>query len=89
MSRRATGRTLSARVDEPKGDPGNTLTRAEIEAKAVRLAEFSGAATPDEMRGAIERIYAIADAPRVGPLLADAAPRRVAEPDVPRTVSSR
>ena len=83
------GRTLSARVDEPKGDPGNTLTRAEIEAKAVRLAEFSGAATPGEMRGAIERIYAIADAPRVGPLLADAAPRRVAPPDVPRTVSSR
>ena len=32
------GRTLSARVDEPKGDPGNTLSRAEIEDKALRLA---------------------------------------------------
>jgi 2-methylcitrate dehydratase PrpD len=83
------GRTLSACVDEPKGDPGNTLTRAEIEAKAVRLAEFSGAATAGEMRDAIDRIYTIADASRVGPLLPDATPRRVTEPDVPRTVSSR
>ena len=24
------GRTLVARVDEPKGDPGNTLTRGEL-----------------------------------------------------------
>ncbi len=70
------GQTLSARVDEPKGDPGNTLTRAEIEAKALRLAEFGGAATAAEMRAAIARIYALADAPRVGPLLATAAPAR-------------
>lgn len=34
------GRSLSARVDEPKGDPGNTLTRAEIEDKAQRLAAY-------------------------------------------------
>jgi 2-methylcitrate dehydratase PrpD len=67
------GRTLSARIDEPKGDPGNTLTRAELAAKAVRLAEFGGAATPAEMRDAIARIYALADAPRVGPLIAAAA----------------
>jgi 2-methylcitrate dehydratase PrpD len=44
------GRSLSARVDEPKGDPGNTLTAAEIEAKAMRLAAFRGAATEAEMR---------------------------------------
>jgi 2-methylcitrate dehydratase PrpD len=41
----AGGRVLSARVDEPKGDPGNTLSRAEIEDKALRLAQFSGAAS--------------------------------------------
>ena len=41
------GRTLSGRVDEPKGDPGNSLDRAEIEAKALRLAAFSGAASAD------------------------------------------
>src|SRR6185312_5473498 len=34
------GRRLAARVDVPKGDPGNTLTRAEIESKAVRLGAF-------------------------------------------------
>jgi 2-methylcitrate dehydratase PrpD len=39
------GRTLSGRVDEPKGDPGNTLSRLEIEEKATRLALFSKAAT--------------------------------------------
>ena len=56
------GRTLSSRVDEPKGDPGNTLDRAEIEAKAVRLAVYQGGATEAEMRGVIERVWALADA---------------------------
>ncbi|TIQ36501.1 MAG: MmgE/PrpD family protein [Mesorhizobium sp.] len=53
------GRSLSARVDEPKGDPGNTLARQELEAKAVRLAEFRGGATADEMRASIARIWAL------------------------------
>ena len=70
------GRTLSERVDEPKGDPGNTLTRREVEEKALRLAEFGGAATPAEMRDAAARIFAIADASRVGPLLIVAAEAR-------------
>jgi 2-methylcitrate dehydratase PrpD len=51
------GRKLSARVDEPKGDPGNTLARQELEAKAVRLAEFRGGATAEEMRNYIARIW--------------------------------
>ena len=34
------GRKLQARVDEPKGDPGNTLSRAELEDKAMRLAAY-------------------------------------------------
>ncbi len=50
----ADGRKLLGRVDEPKGDPGNTLTRSELEQKALRLAEFSGAATAEEM----SRIFA-------------------------------
>jgi 2-methylcitrate dehydratase PrpD len=45
----ADGRTLHGRVDEPKGDPGNTLTRSELEQKALRLTEFSRAATAEEM----------------------------------------
>lgn len=44
------GRALDARVDEPKGDPGNTLASAEIDAKAIRLAAFRGGATEAEMR---------------------------------------
>ena len=68
------GRTLEARVDEPKGDPGNTLDRTELEQKALRLAEFSGAATTGEMRAAFARIWNIADADRVGALLDAAQP---------------
>jgi 2-methylcitrate dehydratase PrpD len=51
------GRTLSGRIDEPKGDPGNTLTRSELERKALQLAEFSGAATNDEMKSVFKRIW--------------------------------
>lgn len=44
------GGTLEARVDEPKGDPGNTLSRQELEDKTQRLAAFSGGATVDEVK---------------------------------------
>jgi 2-methylcitrate dehydratase PrpD len=50
------GRTLRGRVDVPKGDPGNALSRAELEQKAMRLSRFSGAANDSEVRAAIERI---------------------------------
>ncbi|MDP1683604.1 MmgE/PrpD family protein [Hydrogenophaga sp.] len=63
------GRELHGRVDEPKGDPGNTLTREEIEAKAHRLASYSGGASEAQMQAALQRLWAIADAPRVGLLL--------------------
>ena len=55
------GRTLSARVDEPKGDPGNTLSSEEIEAKAIRLAAFRNGMAAEEMRAAIARIWASGD----------------------------
>lgn len=64
------GRVLAARVDEPKGDPGNTLTRPELEDKALRLAAYRGAASEGEMRRMIERVWALADAQRVEPFLA-------------------
>jgi 2-methylcitrate dehydratase PrpD len=63
------GRVLHGRVDEPKGDPGNTLSRPEIEEKAIRLALFSGAATEVEMKNLLLRLWAIAEQARVGPLL--------------------
>jgi 2-methylcitrate dehydratase PrpD len=56
-------------VDEPKGDPGNTLSRAELETKAIALAEFSGAATATEMRASMDGIWNIAALKAVGDLL--------------------
>ena len=50
------GRTLHARVDEPKGDPGNTLTRGELEDKALRLAAYAGGASAAEMQRVIARV---------------------------------
>ncbi|MBI5256577.1 MAG: MmgE/PrpD family protein [Burkholderiales bacterium] len=63
------GRVFSARVDEPKGDPGNTLSRPELEAKAVQLARYAGGAAEAEMRAVIQRIWALADAPTIPPFL--------------------
>jgi len=63
------GRQFAARVDEPKGDPGNTLTRDEIEDKAVRLAAYGGAASAAEMRALAQRVWATAQAPAVARLL--------------------
>ena len=64
------GRVLTGRVDEPKGDPGNTLSRTEITAKALRLAAFSGGATAAEMQAAVDALWGVAQWPRVGDLLA-------------------
>jgi 2-methylcitrate dehydratase PrpD len=63
------GRTLHGRVDEPKGDPGNTLSRAELEDKALRLALYHQGASEAEMHGLIKRIWRMADLPQVGRLL--------------------
>lgn len=59
------GRRFDARVDEPKGDPGNTLTRGELEQKAIELARYRDAASEPAMRKVIARIWALADAPVV------------------------
>jgi len=63
------GRRFEGRVLEPKGDPGNTLTREELEAKALALAAYRGGATPEEMDGVVARIWALAEAPVVTPFL--------------------
>lgn len=51
------GRTLRGAIDEPKGDPGNTLSRAELADKFQRLAHFTGARTPTQARGLIEQVW--------------------------------
>ncbi|MFZ2739359.1 MAG: MmgE/PrpD family protein [Burkholderiaceae bacterium] len=63
------GRVFQGRVDEPKGDPGNTLSRTEITDKAMRLASYSQGASPEEMRLAIEALWQIAQAKQVTALL--------------------
>ena len=63
------GRNFSGRVDEPKGDPGNTLSREELEQKAMRLAQFGDAASEAEMLALFPRIWNIAELPVVGKLL--------------------
>ena len=52
------GRQLRSRVDEPKGDPGNTLSRAEIEDKMLRLGRYADAATESELRALIGTVGA-------------------------------
>ncbi len=64
------GQVLQGRVDEPKGDPGNTLSRNEISAKALQLAAFSGGASAEEMQAALRRLWAVRLWPKVGTLLA-------------------
>ncbi len=51
------GRRITSRVDVPKGDPGNTLSRAEIEEKALGLSAYGGGATPEELRRIIARAW--------------------------------
>lgn len=60
------GRRLSGRIDEPKGDPGNTLSRPELEEKALKLARFSGGASDAEMKRATERVWALDTEAAVG-----------------------
>jgi len=60
------GRSLAARVDEPKGDPGNTLSRSEIEDKALRLGTYRNAASDAAVRDMIGRVWTLADTTQVG-----------------------
>ncbi|MBF8778528.1 MmgE/PrpD family protein [Pseudomonas fulva] len=56
------GRTFSAAIDEPKGDPGNSLSRPELEAKFQRLLAYSGARSPAQGRALIEQVWQLRDA---------------------------
>jgi len=63
------GRTLHGRIEDPKGDPDNTLSRKELEEKAMCLAEYSHAADEMEMKEVFRQIWQLARLPKVGPLL--------------------
>jgi 2-methylcitrate dehydratase PrpD len=62
------GRELAGRVDEPKGDPGNTLSREEIATKFRRLAAFSGAASDKEASRLLDAAWGIVSEARIGSL---------------------
>jgi 2-methylcitrate dehydratase PrpD len=66
------GRTLTGRVDEPKGDPGNTLSRPEIEEKTLRLGTYQGAATESQVKKLTQTVWEIRKQAKLGQLLAAA-----------------
>ncbi|ENO84263.1 MmgE/PrpD family protein [Thauera linaloolentis] len=67
--RTVSGARFEGAIDEPRGDPGNTLSRAELADKARRLATFSGAASPAEIDALIGRVWQLRTAPHIGALL--------------------
>jgi 2-methylcitrate dehydratase PrpD len=64
------GQQYAGRIEEPKGDPGNTLSRDELEHKLMRLARYHDGASEPEIRKVIERVWRLADTPALGRLLA-------------------
>jgi 2-methylcitrate dehydratase PrpD len=58
-------------VEEPKGDPGNTLSREEIEDKLMRLGTYQNASTPEVVKSLATKVWQIENAPKVGSLILD------------------
>ena len=63
------GLSLTGRVDVPKGDPDNTLTRPEIEDKVRRLGAYQDAATAAEIDRLIAHVWGLSGRADVGFLL--------------------
>jgi len=51
------GQTFHGRVDEPKGDPGNTLSRPEIEEKVMRLGTYKNAASASVVKSLTQKVW--------------------------------
>lgn len=65
------GESYHARVDHPKGDPGNPLTAAELHLKFTQLARYRCALTEAEIAPLVQRVRAIAHTEAVFSLLDD------------------
>jgi 2-methylcitrate dehydratase PrpD len=66
------GEYITSRVDAPKGDPENTLSREEIENKVQTLATFRGGASADEIQRLIEQAWDLDQQPSVRNLMGSA-----------------
>ena len=63
------GSKLEGRIDEPKGDPGNTLSRSEIDAKARRLAAYGKGLDEAGIDDLMPRLWSIAERNEIGRLI--------------------
>jgi len=63
------GATYQGRVDEPKGDPGNTLSRPEIEDKALRLGTYQGAASAQVVKSLTQKVWQLRELSHLNGLL--------------------
>ena len=63
------GQTFHGRVDEPKGDPGNTLSRPEIEEKVMRLGTYKNAAPASVVRTLTQKAWGLRNLSNLNGLL--------------------
>lgn len=63
------GHHFTSRVDIPKGDPGNTLSRAEIEDKTRRLVAYQQGASSEEIDQIMARVWTLDQQSHVRDLL--------------------
>ncbi|MFF7708843.1 MmgE/PrpD family protein [Pseudomonas sp. NPDC007930] len=56
------GRQLECAIDDPKGDPNNTLSRPELEAKFQRLLAFAGQRSPAQAEALIAQAWQLRQA---------------------------
>jgi 2-methylcitrate dehydratase PrpD len=65
------GRSFTSVVEEPKGDPGNTLSRLELEDKFRRLATYQNAMSSQTIDSIIKKVWQIEQQQHVGYFLSD------------------
>ncbi len=63
------GQTFHGRVDEPKGDPGNTLSRSEIEEKVMRLGTYKNAASASVIKSLTQKAWGLRNLSNLNGLL--------------------
>lgn len=66
------GECITSRVEVPKGDPGNTLTRMELGEKVLNLAAFQGRPSDEKMASLMDRVWTLNREPDVRDLLPEA-----------------